>query len=202
MVCNIAHCGETVHVHGRLPFYTVLGSHIELIGHLNTIVSKQILIQRLAIAGYAATDAGGMGGEDCGYLWHMLAHIESAQTSHPLVDVIHHTLVLTLEEELPEAFHDQSGSISKHAGLVIVAISMQTIHLEIRPGLSIQFVLFLKIGLKIHQDHFGLSWNIPASRTYLYALAGHYVYPIRPNAIILSEEWIFLATPQVGTDKK
>ena len=50
--CDIAHRREAVNIPGCLLLYGVLRLHIQLLGHLVTIISKQIVVEGLLISCY------------------------------------------------------------------------------------------------------------------------------------------------------
>ena len=132
----------------------------------------------------------------------MLAHIQSTQAGHPLVHVINSTLIALLEEELPEALHHKACCIGKHAGLVVVAIGMQTIYSEVLPCPGINIILPVEKGLEIHQYHLWLTRDIPPSGAQAHSFGSHSCHPFGPEFGIFAKERVLLVMPKVGTNKE
>ena len=82
---DIADRGEAIDIVRRLPFNRVFSLHVQFGCHLIAVVGIKIVVQRLVVASYTSTNAGGMGGEDGGNGGNMLLHIECAKTCHPLM---------------------------------------------------------------------------------------------------------------------
>ena len=98
-----------------LLFNGMFRLHIQLTGHLITIISKKIVVEGLHVACYRTTDAGGMGRKDGTDLGQLIVDIECAQTAHPLVGVID-DLRLTVDgspfdTKRIEALRHQSSSV-------------------------------------------------------------------------------------------
>ena len=97
---------KTVNIFRSLLFNGMFALHIELTGHLVAVVSKEIVVERLVVASYAAANARGMSGEDRRNLRHFVLQVEQPETCHPLVGMIYHLLLLQAVE-LVEALNDQ-----------------------------------------------------------------------------------------------
>ena len=85
---NIAYGRETVYMMSGLLLNRVFRLHVKLIGHLVTIIGKQIVIERFLITGNRTAYTGSMGRKECCYLWNILVQVEGTQTAHPLIGMI------------------------------------------------------------------------------------------------------------------
>ena len=91
----------------------MLRLHIELASHLVAIIGKEIVVERLHITSYRATNARGMSGEDSTNLRQLVVDIQGTKTAHPLVSVIDH-LLTAVEIMIIKALNHQCGSIREH----------------------------------------------------------------------------------------
>ena len=200
--CHVAHGCEAIDVVRRLTFYAMLCLHVQLAGHLRTVVCPKVLVEGLSIACYAAADACGMGGEDGGYLWHMLPYVECAEAGHPFVSLIDdfgwRALLLLAELVAIEALYHESCRIAEHAGFVVVAIGVEAVHLEILPCLAVEFVLPLEVRLEVHQHDTRLARDVPTSHPDAEAVFRCLLHPRTPHLGVLREERILLALPHIG----
>ena len=73
-----------------LLFNGVFRLHIQLTGHLITIISGKIVVQRFHVASYRTSDAGGVGRKDGTNLRQFVVDVKCTQTAHPLVGMINY----------------------------------------------------------------------------------------------------------------
>ena len=144
----------------RLFLHGVLGHHIQLLRHLVAVIALEIVIERLAVTGYRTTDTGSMGGEKRGDLRTMILQIEDRERRLPLV-CMH--AELPFRQELIEALHDDAGSITEETGLIVVAISGMTLHLEFIPSPGVDLILMRPKGVELQQDSDRLTGNLPTT---------------------------------------
>ena len=148
---DVAHRREAVHIVSRLLLYRVFALHVQLLGHLVTIISKQIVVERFHVTSYRTPDACGMRREHRTDLRQPVVDIERTQSAHPLIGMVYHLLV-AVQIMMIETLHHQSSSIREHRSLVVVAIGMQTVHAVVFPQPAIYLILFLEKRLEVHQD--------------------------------------------------
>ena len=65
--------------------------------------APKVFVERLVVAGYAATDARGVSGEDGCYLGDILSNVKRTETGHPLVSLIDDLFRLVEEMIVGEA---------------------------------------------------------------------------------------------------
>ena len=174
--------------------------HIELLCHLIAIIGKKIVIERLIITCNTATNASSMCSKYSSNFWQIFIHIEHAKTGHPFISMINNLLTLA-HNMLIETFYNQCSSIREHGCLIIITISMKTIHLIIIPKLAIDLVFLFKIRLEIYQDCHRLARDLPSTYLYIQALFKSFCFPLRIKRIILREIRIYLLSPTIRTNK-
>ena len=86
--CDLAYGGKAVYEAGCLALKAVFGFDVELLRHLCAVVAPEVVVEGLAVAGYAAAYGGGVGGEDGGYLGDVLLDIHGSEAGHPFVCLI------------------------------------------------------------------------------------------------------------------
>ena len=175
--------------------------HVKFFGHLVAAISPKIFVERLHVASNATPDARGMRRENSTYLRHMLMNIEQAQAGHPFMALINH-FGRSWQHMAIETLNHLCCSIGKHRGLVIIAIAMQTIHLEIGPHLTIDFILLRIERTEIHQQRNRLSRNIPATHTHVQSLLLRLRTPIRKQLLIGRKQRIIDLVAKIGTNEK
>ncbi len=193
---DLAHRGEAVDVFRRLALYGVLALHVELGGHLVAVVSLEIVVEGLVVAGYAAAYARGVGGEDGGYLGHVLMYVEQAEASHPLVAMIHHFLV-GRHIIIIEALGDAGGGIREHRRLVVVAVGMEAVHLEVLPQLTVDLVFLIEEWLEVHEDGDGLARHAPATHFHGETFRQGFLTPVGKQLAVFLEIRARLVAPTV-----
>ena len=72
--------------------------HVQLRGHLVAVVAFQIVIQRFVIEADAASDTGGMCGEDCGNRGHFPLSIQQAHACGPFIKVCNYLFIFSTDE--------------------------------------------------------------------------------------------------------
>ena len=175
--------------------------HVEFFGHLVATISPKIFVERLHVARNAAPDARGMRRENSAYLRHMLMNIKQTQAGHPFMALINH--LCRSRQHMPiETLDHLCRSIGKHRSLVIIAIGMQTIHLEIGPHLTIDVILLRIERAEIHQQRNRRSRNIPASHTHMQSLLLRLRTPIRIQLLISRKQRIIDLVAKIGTNEK
>ena len=184
----------------RLTLDAMLRLHVQLLSHLIAIVSEEVVVERLTVAGNAATDGGSVCREDGGNGRYVMLQIQSAKARHPFVSLID-DLFRFVEEMIVEALHNTSGSIREHRCLVVVAISMEAVHLILGPQGSIDIILLCKERTEIHQHDNGFSWNLPASDAQRQAFFRRLLAPVGPQAFVFHEKGILFLLPKVRTDE-
>ena len=198
--CDITHRCEAIDMKSGLLLYGMLALHVQLARHLITIVGKKIVVERLVVAGDTTSDAGSMGSKQGGYFRKILADIKQAQACHPFVTMIN-DFILAAQIEVIETFHYLCSTIREHGSFVIVAISMQAIHLEVFPQLCIQFILLCIVLCEVNKDSYRITRYWPPAnlqdQTFLLRLN----LPIGKQGGILLEIRTSLLTPTIRTNK-
>ena len=159
---NFAHRRETVHILGRLVLNGMLALHVELLGHLVTVIAFEIVVQWLIVPGNAPAYAGGMGRKDRGNLGDILMDIEQAQACHPFVAMID-DLLIRRDIIVIKALYDARRGIREHRGLVVIAIGMKAVDLEVFPQLAVDRVLLLIEPVEVDKYGYGVSRDGPAA---------------------------------------
>ncbi len=118
----------------------VLRLYVQLTSHLVSVVTGEIIIQRLAVATNASSYGCGVGREDGSHEWHLPFGVQKPHAGGPLIKMgqdilMAHTLVRAY------ALDDSSGSKRERASFVIVTIGIQGIHAEARPHFTIIIIL-------------------------------------------------------------
>ena len=132
----------------RLLLDGMLRLHIQFLCHLIAIIRKQIVIQRLMIAGYRTSDGSSVGCKNSSNFGDSFLYIKCSHSGHPFMCLIYH-LIRFCQVVAVETFHHLSCSIRKHRSFVVIAISMQRIYLKTIPHICVYIVLLLKKRLKI-----------------------------------------------------
>ena len=173
----------------RLLFYRVLALHVQLASHLVAIIGKQIIIQRLHVAGYRAADAGSMSGEDSTDLGQFVVDIKGTKTAHPLISVIDDLKRrgITLSNTCIQALHDKPCSIREHRGLVVITIGVERVNTVFLPQPAVNLILLLKIWHEVYQDGDGFSRHCPAPYPHLKAVRLSLPLPIGKERLIFPE---------------
>ena len=178
----------------------MLALHVQFTRHLITVVGEEIVIEGFVVACYAATDTGGMRGENGSNLGQAVLDVEQAKTRHPLIAMIHH-LVLGAEQLLIEILHHQASGIGEHGCLVIIAVGMEAVYLIKFPETGINIVFVLVEGFKIYQDGDRLAGNVPTPNLHKDFLLGHILFPVGKKRRLLYKERARLIFPTIRTDK-
>ena len=85
---DVAHRRETVGIVGRLLLDGMFALNIEFAGHLVAIIGEKIVVERLVVARNAASNGGGVGGENGANLRQMMLDVEQSEARHPFVGVV------------------------------------------------------------------------------------------------------------------
>ena len=85
------------------------------------VVSCQVVVQRLVVAGDRTTHRGSMGSEECSNAGLEVLEIEQAHGSGPLVEVCYYILLFTVDKEVI-VFDNKSRCPGKRRRFVVVAI--------------------------------------------------------------------------------
>ena len=198
MVGKLAHCGEAVCPVRTLLFDAVLCLHVELCGHLVSVVAVEVFVEQLVVAGNGAADAGGMGGKDGRYSGALVLQEQHTQARHPFVGLIDY-FALFRDAGLYNDFDKASCCIAEHGCFVVVAVSVKGIYMEFFPSLRVNFVFLIKERLKIHQGADRISRHVPSSDAYLHVLCCCGCFPIRQQAVVFSKSVGFVA--QIRSNK-
>ena len=212
---DIAHGGEAVNVVSRLSLYGVLALHVQLIGHLVAVIGKEIVVERLVVAGNGTTDARGMSCKDCSNLWHTGVNVEQSEARHPLIAVIDHlqrghrrvgviafldAFVPTLQEAI-HALHHQGGGIREHGSLVVVAIGVKRVNAIELPHTGVDLVFLLEIGFEVDQYGQGLAGNRPSANLHGQAFFGCLPFPSVEGRLLLFEIGTRLVAPAIWANE-
>ena len=197
---HVRHGGEAIHVVCSLSLDGVLGSHIQFVRHLRAVVCPQIVVERLAVAGYGAAYGSGVSGEYRSYFRHVLSQIERTQTGHPFMGLIHHVFRF-LQVVAVEALYHACCRIRKHGSLVIVSIGIQGVHLEVHPRCSVEFIFYVKERLEVNKDNTRISRNVPPACPHLEAFFPSLGSPLLEELLLLVEKRVLLVLPEVRTDE-
>ena len=197
---DVGNGGEAINIVSGLLLYGVLRLHVEFLCHLVAIVSPEVVIERLVIACYGATDRRSVGGKHSTDSWYLVLDVEGTQACHPLVSVVYDLRILQLQEVIHRLYHQACG-IGEHACLVIVAISMEGIYLKMLPKFCVNGVFLSEIWFKVNENGNRRTWNVPATNLDVYILCFCLLLPVGKQVFILLEKGIGLITPTVGTDK-
>ncbi len=85
----VAHGGEAVGVPRGGFLERVFRLHVEFGCHLVAVVVGELVVERLAVAAYAAAYACGVCGEHCGHLRHVCLKLKKTHRGGPFVEVGH-----------------------------------------------------------------------------------------------------------------
>ena len=108
--CDVTNRGKAVNLMCSLLLYRVLGLHIQLTGHLVTVVTLKELIQSLSVATNGAAYLCSVRSEYRCNLRNIVLKEQGAQTGHPLMCVINHR-VIRADVEVVEALHCHCGCV-------------------------------------------------------------------------------------------
>lgn len=123
-------------------FKGVFRLHIELARHLVAIIRTEIIIQRFAVAAYAAAYTCCVGGEYGRYRREHILYIQQTHGRRPFVEVGHNVLV-AYPDKVADAFNHNPGCVGEGTRLVVVAISVQGIYAIEVPHTSVERVFLL-----------------------------------------------------------
>ena len=148
----------------RLLLDGMLRLHIQFLCHLIAIIRKQIVIQRLMIAGYRTSDGSSVGCKNSSNFGDSFLYIKCSHSGHPFMCLIYH-LIRFCQVVAVETFYYSSGSVRKHRSLVVIAISVQRVYLKTIPHFCVYIVLLFKKRLEINKNDNGFTGDIPSSYT-------------------------------------
>ena len=169
---------------GCLLLDRVFALHVELLCHLVAVVGPQIVVERLVVARNAASDAGGVGCEDRGYLGHELLDHQGGGGRLPLVGVEHDTLVVQAVVAV-ETLHHLGGGPTEEDGVVVVAKGVEAVHAKLLPEAAVEGVFLVEKRAPIDQNGYGAARDRPASYAHVQTLAAGHVLPFGEEALLL-----------------
>ncbi len=129
-----ADSGETIAVISRCGLYGVFGSHSEAVRNIVGIERTHVAVEVHAVAGYASSQYGGMGGEHGGYRRIVTVQVEHAATGHPLMEMGHH-LIFRATVESHETLYDLRGRETEQNRLYVIPLTADGIDPVIFPQL-------------------------------------------------------------------
>ena len=106
----LAHRRKAVSIVSRLFFYRVFALHVQLLSHLVAIIGKEIVVEWFVVACYRASYARSVSSEYGSNTWNILLQVQHSETSHPLISLIYHLLLIETEE-LVVALHHLCRSV-------------------------------------------------------------------------------------------
>ena len=132
-----------------LLLYRMFALHVEFLGHLVSMIGRQIFVQGLIVSRDTSTNARRMGCEKGANLGYLMANVEQSHAGHPFISMINHLLGLVQIKAI-KALHHPTSCIRKHRSFVVIAIAVQTVHLKPLPHLGINLIFQCIKGLVIH----------------------------------------------------
>ena len=141
-----------------LLLYRMFALHVEFLGHLVSVIGRQVFVQGLIVSRNTSPNARCMGCEKGAYLGYLMANVEQSHAGHPFISMINHPRGLVQIKAI-KALHYPAGCIRKHGSFVVIAITVQTVHLKPLPHLGIYLIFQCIKGLVIHQYGKRMSWN-------------------------------------------
>ena len=126
--------------------------------------------------------------------------VQGAEARHPFVSLIDNPLGF-IEEKVIETLYDPTGGIGEHRGLVVVAVSVQGIHLEIGPGGAVDVVALRIERHEIHQYHHRAARDLPTTNADAEGLLGSTTAPVGPQPLVFNEKGILLVLPEIRTNE-
>ena len=88
----------------------VLGLHIQLTGHLVTVVALKESVQCLAVTANGTADRRGVSGEYSRYLRNIVFKEQRTQSAHPLMSVVNNGII-GADVKVVEALYSHSSGI-------------------------------------------------------------------------------------------
>ena len=86
LACSqVTDSGEAVSPMRRLFLHRMLAHHIQFRRHLVSVITLEIVVQRLSVARYRTTYSGGMSGKQSSYLRTMIFQIENRESRLPFI---------------------------------------------------------------------------------------------------------------------
>ena len=140
----------------------MFGLHAEFGRHLVAIISFEIGIKQLVVAGYGTADAGSMGSKDSCHLRQRLFQEKHAKAAHPFMGLINN-LVRRGKTLTDDSLGKTACRHRKHRCLIIVTIRTQRIDMEILPGLGVNLIFIGIQRRKINQYGYRIPWNHPTT---------------------------------------
>ncbi len=197
---DVADGEERIVVVRRGLFERVLGHDIEAPRQLVGVEFRQVGVERQPVAGDAAAQHRGMGGEHGGRIGSVAAQVEAARSGHPLVEM-GHDLLRRGGEGLRMGGDRHARGIAEEQGLHIVPLARNGVHAVLLPEPFEDLVLAREERREIDQHHQGASLDAPAARTHADALAVEAPAPRLQQRGILLEFGVAPLVAKVGTDQ-
>ncbi len=146
---------------GRGFFEAVLALHVQLGGHLVAVVASEVVVEGLAVATDAASDARGVGCEDGGRGRHVGFQGEEAGGGGPFVEVSHDLGRVGLEEGREALDYHCRGAPEGHA-FVVVAVSVEGVDAVEIPEAPVEFVFGAVKAVEFNEDSHRAPGDFPA----------------------------------------
>ncbi len=127
----------------------MFGDHIEFPCHLIALIALYVLIEFFPVATNGTAYGSGMGSKYGGHTGQVFFDIEQTQPGGPFMEMSYYCRILFQVVTLP-ASDDFAAGISKHAGFVVIAVSLNGINAKPFPKLGVNMVFIGIVFFKIH----------------------------------------------------
>ena len=123
--------------------------HIQLSGHLVTVVAVHISIQGFVVSGDGTADRSGMCREERCDGRELFLDVKRTHSQHPFIEQSGNLFVFQLVKMI-KTFDDLTYRVSEDTRLVVVTVRMDRIHSETFPHREEKGIFFFEERFEIH----------------------------------------------------
>ena len=197
---DVADREEGVVVRGGHLLDRVFGHYVEPPCQFVGIELGQVVVERQAVTGDAAPHDRGVRREERGHIGGVFAQVESACSSHPLVEM-RGDLVRRIAEIVDIRGDDHARGIAEEHGFDVIPLSRERIHVVRLPEFLEYFVLAGDQRSEVHQDHRRLALDLPVPHADPEPVAVYALAPCFQHVGVFLEFGVRPLVLEVGPDE-
>ena len=199
--CNVTYCRKAIDMQGCLFFQRMLRFHIQLSGHLVTVVAVHISIQGFVVSSDGTADRSGMCREERCDGRELFLDVKRTHSQHPFIEQSGNLFVLQLVKMI-KTFDDLTYRVSEDTGFVVVTICVDRVYAENFPHQVEKAISFFEERFKIYQDYRRCPRNIPSAYFYFQIFSGLRIsFPVSKQNIVFNKVGSVCIIPHIGSYK-
>ena len=175
--------------------------HIQLSGHLVTVVTVHISIQGFVVSGDGTADRSGMCREERCDGRELFLDVKRTHSQHPFIEQSGNLFVFQLVKMI-KTFDDLTYRVSEDTGFVVVTICVDRVYAETFPHRVEKSISFFEERFKIYQDYRRCPRNIPSAYFYFQIFSGLRIsFPVSKQNIVFNKVGSVCIIPHIGSYK-